>query len=118
MKKYNLDLNYIGQKFNRLLITGQFIGEKHHKKANVICDCGSHKIVFLRDVLSSQIVSCGCYNKEPNPKRNGVKHEFKGEFKTISEWCRVLGFNRSALGKYLNREKTRTIETYAKFKNL
>jgi hypothetical protein len=115
--KLDLNINYIGLKYNRLTILSHFINKKHHRMADVVCDCGNNKVVRLRDVVFGAILSCGCYNKEPNPKRNKYKIrliEHNGETKHISEWCRTLSLNKKNLEKFLRKEE-RTIQDYINF---
>lgn len=118
--KLDLEINYVGLKYNRLTILSHFINNNYHRMADVVCDCGKQKIVRLRDVVFSDVMSCGCYNKEPNIRRNKEKIrliEHNNEIKHISEWCRILNINKKNLEKYL-RKKERTIQDYINFLKL
>ena len=58
-----------GKRFGRLVVTGRapsFITPKGKKQIawNVLCDCGTEKIVRGCDLRSGSTISCGCYNKE------------------------------------------------------
>lgn len=59
----------IGEKINRLTIlkeTEPYFTKGGHKKRmiEVICDCGTIKVVRLEQVRSNNTKSCGCYNLE------------------------------------------------------
>jgi hypothetical protein len=66
--KYNL---LLGKKFGRLslleIIEGMTDKNRKTYTFRLVCDCGTQKIFSpsrLSGVLSGNVVSCGCYNKE------------------------------------------------------
>ena len=57
-----LRLNLIGMKFERLTVVG-FNGMKNHKSMwNVVCDCGTEKVVQGSLLTQGNTKSCGCYH--------------------------------------------------------
>jgi hypothetical protein len=76
MKKLNIE-DYIGKKFNRLLILKEGSSIKYGKttmrKVFCQCDCGNVKEIDLNSIKRGKSTSCGCYNKE-NAKKSSTKH--------------------------------------------
>jgi len=60
-----------GQKFNRLLVLEEN-GRTKHKEVmwKCLCDCGTIKNITAYPLISGNIKSCGCYNKENQRTRN------------------------------------------------
>jgi len=55
--------DYTGERFGRLVVTGDAPDKGKHRRVFVICDCGTEKEVFLTS-LKTDTKSCGCYHKE------------------------------------------------------
>jgi len=56
--------DYIGKKFNRLLIIDIIKGLKKRTSAICKCDCGNTKEIVLSSVTLGLTKSCGCYHNE------------------------------------------------------
>lgn len=72
-----------GQRFERY--TAQWpVGrdKSHDTKWLCLCDCGIVKAVGSRHLITSQIKSCGCYNKENTSARNKA-NTIHGKSQTI-----------------------------------
>lgn len=63
-----------GRRFGRLTAI-VYVGKNKHNRAlwKCRCDCGSIKIVMVRHLKTSRIVSCGCYRVE-QVKKAHMKH--------------------------------------------
>lgn len=60
-------LNLTGQKFHRLLILSPAENCKSkHTQWNVLCDCGTKKVIRTNSLTRNKIKSCGCYKRENN----------------------------------------------------
>ena len=74
--------NYIGMKFGRWTIIGDYIRYKQYGHKNYLCKCscekGTEKYVDLQNLKSGKSISCGCLTIE-NAKKHFTKH---GETKT------------------------------------
>ncbi len=65
---------YIGQRFFKLVVTGfSHRNKKSEWQVNVKCDCGTKKIVGLRELRRGSTKGCGCYLIEWI-QNNKVKH--------------------------------------------
>lgn len=51
--------NRIGQRFNRLIITGQ-----SGTRATALCDCGNYIATTTYNITAGRAASCGCLRKE------------------------------------------------------
>lgn len=60
---YKKNLDYIGQKYNRLLIV-ELIKCEGKAKVKCKCDCGNNIICNLNALKRNNTKSCGCWNKE------------------------------------------------------
>ena len=60
------DLNFIGQKFGRLLVVEKTTirTSAHTFFWKCLCDCGDEVIVSRTNLQSGHTMSCGCYNKD------------------------------------------------------
>lgn len=59
----------IGKKINRLTVQG-FVGKyKTAYFVDVLCDCGTEKIVTIANLVYGTTHSCGCKNLENQVKR-------------------------------------------------
>lgn len=56
--------NIIGDVYGRLCITELLPRTSHNRKVGVVCECGTHKEVFLGDLRTGRTTSCGCLLKE------------------------------------------------------
>lgn len=67
--------NYINKKFNRWLILSYSHDKGYDKYYNCLCQCGTEKIVLLKNILNEKSKSCGCLNREivTNRKSKGRK---------------------------------------------
>lgn len=75
-KKDNESLDLTNQKFGRLTAVSKYptiIGKQ--TKWLCRCKCGNEKIIETRALRSGATVSCGCYNREINLKKN-TKHGY------------------------------------------
>lgn len=92
--------NLLGSKFGRLKVVkdaGLFPcnnGSKNggrRRYVEVICDCGVKKTIRLSKVISGEIKSCGCYQRELNKKLHTthglIKHPLYGVWYTIKTRC-------------------------------
>lgn len=50
----------IGQKFGRLTVTSVTTHHNYMKRVTVVCDCGTEKVVFVRNLKTGATQSCGC----------------------------------------------------------
>lgn len=66
-------IQMIGKKFGRLVVQSIFSQGKD-TKLNVICDCGTKKIVRQGCLKNGKVISCGCFHSEQLSLR-----QFKGE---------------------------------------
>lgn len=70
--------SYAGQKFGRLTVTGwSEIKQGSNYTLACVCDCGKHKNLVPRALLSGHTKSCGCLNSDLTAKRN-FKHGYNG----------------------------------------
>jgi len=75
-KKDNEVLDLTAQKFGRLIAVSRAeTKEGKPTKWLCLCKCGNKKVVETRALRSGATVSCGCYNKEVNLKKN-TKHGY------------------------------------------
>lgn len=58
-KKINIS-DFIGSKFSMLTILSKEISGGRGQRINVICDCGTTRIVLAKKVVSGELKSCGC----------------------------------------------------------
>jgi len=85
-KKYKPE-EYIGKKFNRLLI----LSNDSSRKYNFVfckCDCGVEKSIPLEFIIKGMVKSCGCWKKEEWIERN-TKYR-NGELDD-GRFCGILG---------------------------
>lgn len=81
----------IGQRFDRLLVTGYVAGinkpRQIQPRAVCKCDCGNIKIVQIGDLRSNKVKSCGCLKLEKHTERL-TKHDmvYTVEYQT---WCGI-----------------------------
>lgn len=59
----------LGKKFNRLTILQEAPSRKGHRYVLCECECGTRKVISFDTVVGLRQISCGCYSKEPKPKR-------------------------------------------------
>ncbi len=61
----NWRVSYVGQRFHRLVIqTERANGGNRSYDALALCDCGTQKWIRLDGILSGQVKSCGCYQRD------------------------------------------------------
>jgi hypothetical protein len=70
-----LDSNFIGKRFNRLLVIDFYKG-KYQTELLCKCDCGNIRH-FTPHQLNNTVKSCGCYIKEKTTKRNLIHGQNK-----------------------------------------
>lgn len=56
--------NYIGLKFNRLLVQAEASPLNGNSRVNCLCECGTEKEFYLTRVVRGIVKSCGCYKAE------------------------------------------------------
>lgn len=56
-------VDYTNVRFGRLVVTGEVMPRKAHRRMYVTCDCGTSKEVFLTS-LKTDTQSCGCLARE------------------------------------------------------
>lgn len=91
-----------GDKFNRLTILSYSHSDKRWRKwYNVICDCGSEKVVMGSAMKIGNTKSCGCLSKEVKANRRiSMNHS---EITAI-----ILGYKRHAERRGFKWELTRS----------
>lgn len=63
---------YVGTRHGRLVITKILPMNNKSRYVDVVCDCGSTKIVNLYSILQNTTKSCGCLYKEGNGRTHGM----------------------------------------------
>jgi hypothetical protein len=63
----------IGERFGRLIIMNEIIGNYSTRKFMVKCDCGNECEVYMNNLTRGHTNSCGCFANEVLMKRN-IKH--------------------------------------------
>lgn len=86
------DLDYSGQKFNRLTIIKEVEPKIYptggqHRRVLCRCECGCEKEYFLHEVVKGRTKSCGCYNKEQKTK---YKHKKEDNVHLYAVWSAML----------------------------
>lgn len=84
-------INVIGNRFGMLTVLSEAEPKRVKERAmlrcvNVICDCGTRKIVTLRDVRCGDTKSCGCLNRIKKPN-NIRKHPLYRVWNSIINRC-------------------------------
>lgn len=74
----------VGQKFGKLTVTGITTHHNYMKRVTVVCECGTEKIVFVRNLKTGATKSCGCINKERGRGTHG-----KRKHPLYIVWCRL-----------------------------
>lgn len=82
-KKY-----YVGEKYNRLLVTAQYVKDKKRTICVCLCDCGNVKEVMAYKLTSNQTKSCGCLNKEK--LRNRMYKHGQSDTRLYRKWRSML----------------------------
>lgn len=62
--------NYVGKRFNKIIILKQYVGNNNLTMADYICDCGKLKTSKLFYITCGRIGSCGCQRIESNQFTN------------------------------------------------
>lgn len=67
----------IGERYGRLVVTNSPVRQGRYVYAEVLCDCGSVKVVIQNSLLKGVTQSCGCRSKEMTAVRStthGMRH--------------------------------------------
>ena len=75
----NVRQDLVGRRFGRLVVVGQANVLSRSVIWNVVCDCGTKKVVSHGNLLNGRTNSCGCLNREKIIERN-TKH---GKYGTV-----------------------------------
>ena len=92
--------NQIGQKFNRLTITGFFrkdVGYRTRKFFTFLCDCGKAGEAVCGDILRGKHRSCGCLQIELATKHGGgytAEYRLWTQMKQRCENPKTLNYHR------------------------
>lgn len=77
------------KKFGRLLVLKEVDTPENKKKKNLywlcLCDCGNKKVICSKYLMTNNVLSCGCLQKE-----NKTKHGMCGS-SIYKKWIRMLG---------------------------
>lgn len=85
-------LNLIGKKFNRLTVISFNSVINNKSMWNVICECGTEKVVSGTTLIRGLTKSCGCFQREKASKLcKNVGKEFGGKYNKLPEG--EAGFN-------------------------
>lgn len=79
---------FVGKRFNRLVVTKDYITEHGKRKYLCMCDCGNQIYVPVSNLNSGNTKSCGCLSKEVTSERN-YKHGHYGE-RIYNIWSKML----------------------------
>lgn len=75
-------LNLIGQRFNRLLVTGDAeMDIRHQSRFVCICDCGKEHVAGGQELKRNKVQSCGCLRVEEG-SRAGLLSRVHGHGET------------------------------------
>lgn len=81
--------NKTGDKYNRLTLIELHASKTGGNLWRVLCDCGTERVVSVRDVVTGHTRSCGCYRKEVmRQKKTSHGGSETAEFRI---WSHMLG---------------------------
>lgn len=63
-------INYVGQRFGRLLAVEMQYEPKTDSKVRCKCDCGTEKVVLIYNLKNGNTTSCGCLSREKTAERS------------------------------------------------
>lgn len=102
----------VGQRFGRLLVAGVVVSEKRPRyRCQVICDCGTEKVVCPPSLLDGMTKSCGCLNRERITKhglsRSAIYQTWRNMKircfnKTDSDWHRYGGRGITVCARWMD----------------
>ena len=72
---YKNDTSLIGKRFGRLVVVDRTGVDKFHSSCwEVLCDCGSSKVIVGASLKNGYTKSCGCFNKESLARNRRFNH--------------------------------------------
>lgn len=92
---HDVFISKVGDVFSRLMLTG-ITGNKTYRgrkeiTAEAECICGSKEIYLYKEIMSGDVISCGCLVYERRcsniPKDNYDSHPLKGVWKSMKARC-------------------------------
>ncbi len=67
--------DFVGARFNHLIVVSEKIKYKYNRKVECLCDCGNKCIVSLGNLKNNHTKSCGCIRIKMM-KKNKTTHNF------------------------------------------
>lgn len=109
---------HAGDKFNLLTLVSKFTKSDRRTYWNVICDCGTEKVVYQNHVISGATRSCGCHKSRTTAERNRT-HDMSHTV-TYHSWAAAKARTTCETNSYWDRYGGRGItfsERWQSFEN-